>query len=526
MNDAWALLPEYGLAHLQLVVVALSIGIAISVPAGIWLARNERFEGPVMAIASAVQTIPGLALLALMVPLLATLGPSLGIAGIGRPPALIALALYSLLPILRNTVAGIRGVAPSLVEAAQGVGMTPREQLLRVELPLALPVIVAGIRTATVWTVGTATLATPVGATSLGNFIFGGLQTRQFGVVVLGSAAAAALALSLDGLVRAVESGLVRRSRRRLVSALTLLGLLYAGVAGSLWMELAPAWGAPRASVGQGGRPIVIGAKPFSEQYILSSAIAEQIERETGAETRVLESLGSTVAFDALRAGDIDVYVDYSGTLWAAVLGREPVGDRARVLREVSETLAREYGVLQLGALGFENAYAFAVRGADAEAKGWRRLSDLVATAPALRLAADVEFFSRAEWTSVQALYAIAFAELRSMDASLMYGAIEAGEVDVIVAYSSDGRIGALDLRVLEDDLAAIPPYDAVLLVPAGLAERAPAVIAALRQLVGAFDADTMRALNYRVASGRESASAVGREFARSLPRQREPSAP
>jgi osmoprotectant transport system permease protein len=322
MAEQLALLPGYLTAHLQLALVALLVGTTASVPLGIWVTRRRSLEPGVLGVASVIQTIPGLALLAIMVPALAALGAltraafGVELRGIGYAPALVALTLYSLLPILRNTVAGIDGVDASLVEAARGVGMTPRQQLLRVELPLAAPVIVAGIRTSAIWVVGTATLSTPVGATSLGNFIFSGLQTRNHTAVLVGCAAAAALALLLDGLIRALESGL-RRRRRRLVAA-ALAGLL--GLAGFTAASL--------ALEGGGGerRPVVIGAKTFTEQYILSELLAQRITSHTGLPCRTLPSLGSTVAFDALRSGDIDVYVDYTGTIWATLMKRDGAG--------------------------------------------------------------------------------------------------------------------------------------------------------------------------------------------------------
>ncbi len=217
MREQLALLPEYLAAHLQLTLAALIVGIAISVPLGILITRVRSLERPVMGVASVIQTIPSLALLAVMVPLLS----AAHLRSIGFLPAFIGLVLYSLLPILRNTVTGISGVDPAYVEAARGVGMTPRQQLLRVELPLAMPVIIAGVRTSTVWTVGVATLSTPVGATSLGNYIFSGLQTRNFDAVFVGCVAAAALALALDGFVRLLARGI---SRRRRASALGSLG--------------------------------------------------------------------------------------------------------------------------------------------------------------------------------------------------------------------------------------------------------------------------------------------------------------
>lgn len=486
MADQLALLPEYLSAHVQLTLLALLCSAALSLPLGVAVTRVRWLEQPVLGLAGVIQTIPSLALLAVMVPLLA----SMRLQSIGFLPAFIGLTLYGVLPILRNTVTGIAGVDPALREAARGVGMTPRQQLWRVELPLALPVIVAGLRTATVWTVGIATLSTPVGATSLGNYIFTGLQTRNYAAVLVGCVASAGLAMVLDGLVRAVEVGL-QTGRRRLVGAA-------ATVTAGLYLYTAVTLAAPLFS--DSTRPVMVGAKGFTEQYILASLLDQWVERATGRDAAQMQSLGSTVAFDALAAGDIDIYVDYSGTLWAHLMSRETVGgNRASVLAEVRTFLNEQHGIEVAATLGFENAYAVAARAEDAATRGWTRISDLVPLGPTLSMGGDFEFFSRAEWTSIRDTYGLTLANQRTMDAALMYEAIAEGAVDLISAYTTDGRIAAYDLRVLEDDQGAIPPYDAVVLVGPRLVREWPEVLTALRQLEGTIDAEMMRAMNLQV---------------------------
>jgi osmoprotectant transport system permease protein len=511
MSDALraqlALLPAYLTAHLQLTLTALALGIAISVPTGLWVTRRPAAERLVLGIASLLQTIPSLALLAIMVPALAALGRAstaslgVGVPSIGFLPALIGLTLYSILPILRNTVAGIAGVDPAVVEAARAVGMTDRQRLRLVELPLALPVIVAGIRTSTVWVVGLATLSTPVGAPSLGNYIFSGLQTRNLAAVLVGCAAAAALALLLDGLVHALEVG-VRAGRRALVAgaAAALAALaLYAGV------TLAA------GALGRGPRTITIGSKTFTEQYVLAAILAGRLGT-SGTASRVVPSLGSTVAYDALRNGTIDCYVDYSGTIWATVMHRTDVpSDRSAVLAEVTRWLREHDGVTVAAALGFENAYALVMR--EDRAGAIRSIGDLSARAPSLTIASDYEFFSRPEWTAVRRAYGLRFAAERSMDPSLMYEAVAAGDVDVASAFSTDGRIAAFGLRVLEDDRGAIPPYDAIILAGPRLAREEPAALAALTGLAGTIDAAAMRRMNAAVDREGRSPDAVAGQF-------------
>jgi glycine betaine/choline ABC-type transport system substrate-binding protein len=258
----------------------------------------------------------------------------------------------------------------------------------------------------------------------------------------------------------------------------------------------------------------VVGAKTFTEQYVLAEILAGTVKARTGRPTRTLTSLGSTVAFDALRRDEIDAYVDYTGTLWATVMGRKgPGGSRRDVEEEVRRWLREQAGVTLVASLGFENAYCFAVRRETAARLGLRTIGDLARRAGELSLASDYEFFGREEWRTVQAAYGLAFRERRTMDPSLLYQAIAAGQVDAITAYSSDGRIEALGLVTLEDDRHAIPPYDAVVLASPRLVRDAPDVVAALRSLDGAIDVATMRALNRMVDEEHRTPAAAARVF-------------
>ncbi len=517
MSEQLALLPGYLTAHLQLTLVALGVGSALSIPTGIWVTRRPRLEQVVLGVAGVLQTIPSLALLAFMVPTLAALGSvtawALGVPlrSIGYPPAIVALTVYSVLPILRNTVTGIAGVDPSLVEAARGVGMTPGQRLRRVEIPLAMPVMVAGLRTSAVWVVGTATLTTPVGATSLGNYIFSGLQTRNYTAVLVGCLAAAALALVLDNLIRVLEVGLRERRRSLVAGALALLSALCLYTAASFALGRAP----------DAARVVRIGAKTFTEQYILSEILARHIAGETGLATHTVPSLGSTVAFDALVSEDLDVYIDYSGTIWATIMKRDALpDDRAAVLDEVSRYLAEEHGLAALGSLGFENTYALGMRADRARALGVARISQLAPLAPGLEIGGDYEFFQRPEWVSLRDRYGLRFGSQRSMDSSLMYQAVATNQVDVISAFSTDGRIAAFDIALLEDDRGVIPPYDAVILVNQRIVRDLPEVVAALRGLVGRIDEAEMQSMNLAVDEAGESPGAVAQRFLERLSRE------
>jgi osmoprotectant transport system permease protein len=491
---ALALLPTYLAWHVALSAAALALGLALSLPLAVVASRSPRLRWPLLATSSLVQTIPSLALLALFYPLLLALSAlsksvfGHGFSALGFLPALLALALYSMLPILRNATAGILGVDPAVTAAADGVGMTANQRLWQVELPLAAPVIMAGVRTAAVWTIGAATLSTPVGQTSLGNYIFSGLQTENWVDVLTGCAASAVLALAADQLLGLVEAGVRLRSRVRLVVGGLGLGL-------GILAALLPLMG---AGMGAGSRPAyVIGAKNFSEQYILAELIGARLER-AGARTQLKQGLGSAVAYRALAAGELDAYVDYSGTLWTNVLGRTDNPGRAEVLRQLTAQLKRRDGVVVLGSLGFENAYALAMRQDRARALGVASIADLARQAPSLTLGADLEFLSRPEWKAVASAYGLRFRAQRSYQPTFMYRAVAGGDVDVISAFSSDGRIAADRLVVLSDPRGAIPPYDAVVLIAPGRAGDAR-LRRALAPLIGRIPVEAMRAANLSV---------------------------
>jgi osmoprotectant transport system permease protein len=445
-----------------------------------------------LGAASVVQTIPGLALLALFYPLLLGLAAlcerlfGAGFSALGFLPAVLALALYSMLPVLRNTVTGLTGIAPAVKEAALGVGMTGRQSLFMVELPLAMPVIMAGIRTAAIWVIGTATLSTPIGQTSLGNYIFTGLQTQNWVFVLFGCVAAAVFALIVDQLLALIEIGIGARRRANIV--LGTLGLVLIAAA-----ALVPGMSSSRANY-------VIGTKPFAEQYILA-ALIEQRLNQAGLSASTREGLGSNVILDALAANEIDVYVDYSGTIWANQLRRTDVRPRAEVLAETGRWLAEQRGIKLLGGLGFENAYALAITRRRANELGIRTIGDLAGRVPSLSIAGDYEFFGRPEWEAIRKTYGLAFREQRQMQPEFMYGAVASGEIGVIAAYTSDGRIAQHDLVVLDDPQHAIPPYDAIILIAPRRAQDA-ALLDALRPLMDAIDVSLMRAANLRATGG------------------------
>ncbi len=486
MIEAFTRVPELMASHLLLAMAALALGIAISLPLAVAAARHPRLGRVALAVAGLIQTIPSLALLALFYPVLLAMRGIVGawLPALGFLPALLALTLYAVLPILRNGVTGLAGIDPAVVEAADGIGMTRGQKLRLVEAPLAAPVVMAGIRTAAVWTIGAATLSTTVGQPSLGDLIFAGLQTQNWALVLAGCIGAAVLALGVDLILSVAETGI---RRRQWLFVRMSIGALLATIAAAAF-ALAPV---------AGGNTVVVGAKGFSEQFILARLIGHRLEA-AGYRVEYREGLGSAVAFGALKGGNIDVYIDYSGTIWTNEMKRTDVPSRDALVRGVGEWAKAEHGVGLVGSLGFENAYAFAMRGEDAKRRGIVSLADLAAQAGGLNFGTDVEFLERPEWRAVRDAYGLKFKSARPYQPTFMYRALDSGAADVIPAFSSDGRIAADRLAVLADPKGAIPGYDAILLVAPGRVGDAR-FVDAIRPLVGRVPVAAMREANLMV---------------------------
>ncbi|KEO85571.1 ABC transporter permease [Erythrobacter sp. JL475] len=494
-------------AHVVLAASAIGLGILVALPLAVWASRSPAVSRIALGFASLVQTIPALALLALFFPILLSLRAVFGedLPTLGFLPALLALALYALLPILRNAVTAQANLDPGVLEAADGVGMTGWQKPALVEAPLSAPFIMAGIRTASVWTIGAATLSTTIGQPSLGDPIFAGLQTQNWALVVAGCLASAGLALVADWLLWWIERGIDERKRWKWLGALIAV---VAGVTAALAYQ----------SGGDDEDTIVIASKQFSEQYILAKLIGSQLEA-AGYTVEYRDGLGSAVVHSAVASSSIDISVDYTGTIWTNELRRNDNPGREAMYETIVEWERANTGIRVLGRLGFENAYAFAMREDRAAELGVTSLEELVPYAPQLTVGGDPEFFERPEWISVRDAYGMRFGETRNFSPTFMYNALKSGEADVISAYTSDGRIAADRLVVLSDPREALPSYDAMLMLSPRIAGD-QGIARALEPLVGAISVEAMREANFAVdreGEGKLSPAEAARELARKI---------
>lgn len=492
-------------AHLDLVLEALAVAVLLGVPLGVLASRSRGAERVVLGVANVLQTVPSLALLGFL--LIAFRGT------IGKPPALAALVIYALLPVIKNTILGIRSLDPAVSEAAVGMGMTPWQRLVLVELPLAVPIVLGGVRVATVASVGMATIAAAIGAKGLGSYIYRGVSLSDSRLILLGAVPAAALALACDAALGEVERALdpnrVKASRVRTALAALAIVVLLALAGWGAWIDR-PGGGRNRA--------VVIGSKDGTEMILLGHMLADLVESETGLPVDRRFNLGGTlVCFNALKRGGLDAYVEYTGTALTTLLNQPPDNDPVRVRDRVRAVLARRDGVECLDPFGFENTFAILVRKADAQRLGLRTISDAARHAGSLRAGFGPEFMNRPDgYPGLVRAYGLSFGSPpREMDRNLLYQALARGSIDLAAGDSTDGRIAALGLVVLEDDRHYFPPYEAVPLVRAAGLARHPGLRAALNRLAGRIEAGTMRALNHEVDGEHRDPAEVAREFLR-----------
>jgi osmoprotectant transport system permease protein len=489
--------------HLILVAIAMVVAIAIGIPLGIAITRYPKLAPPILTVANALQTIPSLAIFGFLISV-----PFLG--GIGKNPAIVALTLYALLPLIRNTYIGIINVDPAVREAGKGMGMTDWQLLTQVEIPLASGVILAGIRVATVTAVGIATIAAAIGGGGLGVFIFRGLATVNDRLILMGAIPAAAIALGADLALGWVEKRItqqpVRRGKLDLKYAIGggILALLITGLIGINYLQAQPT--------------IAIGSKNFTEQVILGELLSQQIENHTKLKVDRQLNLGGTfICHEAVKAGKIAGYVEYTGTSLTAVLKQEPIKNPQAVFDTIKQVYDRQFQLQVMQPLGFENTFAFIVRNEDAQRLQIKTLSEAAKYTPQLRGGFGYEFLERKDgYPALAKTYGLKFAKIQQMEFSLMYQAIKEKSVDLIAANSTDGLIPVLNLVILEDDKKYFPPYQAVPIFNQATLKKYPELVPAINQLTGLISTEDIQTMNYQVDNRSRPVELVVKEWLKS----------
>jgi osmoprotectant transport system permease protein len=496
--------------HLVLVFVSTLLAVIIGIPTGILLTRKKSLRAPVLGIANVMQTVPSLALFGFLIPL-----PFIG--GIGARTAVVTLVLYALLPIIRNTVTGILGVEPSVREAAVAMGMTDRQILSQVELPLATSVILTGVRVATVIAVGVTTIAAAVGAGGLGVYIFRGLRQYDNNLLLAGALPAALMALGVDfslGVVEKYFSVGVRGGQR--ISLVEKIGVVVIALVLVAVVVLSGRTSVSSQSATMGSQRVAVGSKDFTESILLAEILAQMLEAR-GVEVERRFELGGNLPHEALVSGRIDIYPEYTGTSYTAVFHHQPISDPRAVYDQLKKEYAEKFNVEVGPPLGFENTFAILIRGADARRLNLRTISDAVPYAKDWHAGFGPDFIPRADgYPGLVRTYGLKFAgEPRDMDLSLTYIALASGKVDLIAGNSTEGRIAALDLFQLADDRHYFPPYEAVFLVGKDKLAHVRELQEVLAKLAGAITTEDMRHLNYEVDANKRTPKDVAQEWVR-----------
>ncbi len=481
------------LEHLLISLSALLCAVAIAVPLAVWFSGRRKQAETVLQVTGVLQTIPSLAMLGLLIPFV----------GIGTPPALIALTLYALLPIFQNTYLGFSEIDPAIEEAATAFGLSRWQKLVRVELPLAMPAMISGIRTAAVLIIGTATLAALVGAGGLGNIILLGIDRNNMALTFIGAAASALLAVAVSGLVYWLQR---KKAGRALGAGILLAALLL----GAQWWH------------GQSsGRQVVIAGKLGSEPDILINMYKLLIEAEDPETQVVLKpNFGKTsFLFNALNSGEVDIYPEFTGTVLESLV-KLPDAEKKRISSPeqtyllAKELLAGQYQMVFLAPMKYQNTYALALPQAYAEKHGLAAISDLAKVKDQIRAGFTLEFIDRQDgYKGLSETHRIPLKNVSSIEPALRYTALEDGRVDLVDAYSTDAEIRRYKLSLLKDDLQLFPYYQGAPLMKAGFAEQHPQVVRALNRLAGKISEEEMSAMNDKVKNGGEPPAKVAADY-------------
>lgn len=500
------------LEHIRLTAIAVGLAILIGVPLGILISYVRKLGKPVLGVANVVQAIPSMALLGFAIPFL----------GIGTKPAVVMVVLYSLLPIVKNTYTGVEGISPQMLEAAAGIGMTRFQVLRKVRIPLALPVIMAGVRISAVTAVGLMTMAAFIGGGGLGYLVFSGIRTVDNNQILAGAIPACLLALFVDFLAGMIEklvtpvslqkadrSGKSPAKRNR--SRKVILGVSAAALAVLFTVN------GISGLVNSRNRKetITVGGKDFTEQVILTHLVSDMIESNTELSVNRKPMLGGTqVCFGAMKSGQIDLYIDYTGTCYGDTLNYPPISDMEKVYDTVRQDYKSRFNIDVLKQMKFNNTYTLAVKPETAEQYHLSTFSDLAKVSDKLVISPTLEFMNREDgFPGIVNAYGFRFRDAKGIDGSPRYTALMNNESDVVDAFSTDGLLKKFNLVVLQDDRHFFPPYYAVPLVRDEVLQKHPELEPVLEKLGNALTDDVMSELNYRVDELKQDPRKVAQDF-------------
>lgn len=484
------------LEHLQISLLAIGIAIIIGGLFGLFISEFQKAAKPTLGLVNFLYTIPSISMLGFLIPF----------SGVGNATAVIALTVYALLPMVRNTYTGMTNVDPAILEAAKGMGSTRMQILFRIRLPLAMPVIMSGIRSMVTMTIALAGIASFIGAGGLGVAIYRGITTNQAAMTMAGSLLTALLALVMDFLFGFIERRMTKRSARakrtnRILGLAALILLLVFVLA---------------AALRQGQRETLhIATKPMTEQYILGEMLDILIEQDTDLEVELTQGVGGGTSniWPAMESGEFDLYPEYTGTAWNMVLKREGLYTE-ELFAEMEQEYEDEYSMQWVGMYGFNNTYGLVVRREIAEQYGLKTYSDLAAVSDQLIFGAEYDFFEREDgYDALCETYGLSFKETMDLDIGLKYQALNQGRIDVMVVFTTDGQLSASDVTVLEDDKQFYPSYLCGNIIRSEVIEEHPELTGVFEKVSGLISDSDMAQMNYQVETEGREPRDVAEEF-------------
>jgi osmoprotectant transport system permease protein len=496
--------------HIKLTALSVGIAIIIGMPLGILISYIKKLNKPVLGIASVVQAIPSMALLGFAIPFL----------GIGTTPAIVMVVLYSLLPIIKNTTTGIDSINPQMLEASKGIGLTKFQILVKVQIPLALPLIMSGIRISAVTAVGLMTMAAFIGGGGLGYLVFSGIRTVNNYQILAGAIPSCILALIVDGLFGIVEKLVtpisLQKSNNRSTAVKVKTRRLQKITLVATACALVAIFGVTGVSQKLSNKKVItIGSKDFTEQEILGNILSELIERKTDISVNRKFALGGTqVIFSALQNGDVDMYISYSGTAYGDVLKYAPISDVGEVYNTVKKEYKDKFNIEVLKQMNFNNTYTLAVTKETAEKYNLKTISDLAKVGNKLTATTTLEFLNREDGLlGLAKNYNFNFNDTIGIDGTPRYSALMSEESDVIDAFSTDGLLKKYDLTVLKDDKHFFPPYYAIPVIRSEVLEKYPEIAPLVEEVGELITDDAMIELNYEVDELKKDPKDVALEF-------------
>lgn len=481
--------------HILISLLAISIASVLGIILGIIISEYRKFSGLILGTVNILYTIPSIALL----------GFFITITGVGNTTALIALIIYALLPIIRSTYTGIVNINPLIIEASEGMGSTKLQQLFKIKLPLALPVLMSGIRNMVTMTIALAGIASFVGAGGLGVAIYRGITTNNSAMTFLGSLLIALLALIFDFILGIIEKRLTnhKRTKYKVNFKLIILGLFII------------IFGTYFSLNSKKDKAINIATKPMTEGYILGQMLTELIEQDTDLKVNITNGVGGGTSniHPAIVKGEFDLYPEYTGTSWEAVLKKEGSYDESQ-FDELQKEYKEKYNLEYVNLYGFNNTYGLAVNRDIAEKYNLKTYSNLAAVSNNLIFGAEYDFFEREDgYKELQKVYNVDFKKKIDMDIGLKYQAMKDKKIDVMVIFTTDGQLAISDVVVLEDDKKMYPSYRAGTVVRSEILSKYPELKPVLEKLNNILDDKTMADLNYQVESEGKKPEDVAREY-------------